>query len=100
MMLRRVAVLEVIERAGALRGDRLAGVVCGRAHRAAAGAARDIACAGKLDGHAGTMSQRWGASQIALPCNAYCVCTPTAPPGRWCRTRCAVVSRERQGKPV
>src|SRR5579872_919364 len=75
MVFRRVAVLEVVERSRAFRGDRLARIVCRRAHCTATSAAGDVACAGELDGHTGTMNHHGGASQVALPCNAYCVCT-------------------------
>ena len=78
MVLRRVTVLEVIQLPGALRGDGRAFVVGGRAHGAATGAAGDVARAGELDGHGGMVNQLGAASQVALPCNAYCVCTLTA----------------------
>ena len=71
MMVGRVAVLEVVELARALGGDRVARVVGGGAHGTAAAAAGDVARAGKLDGHRG-----WGgilagvrcASRIAVRC--------------------------------
>ena len=75
MVLGRVAVPEVEQLAGAVGRDGGALVVRGRAHGAAAGAAGDVARAGELDGHAGTLIDCWAASQLALPCNAYCVCT-------------------------
>jgi hypothetical protein len=48
-----VAMPEVKDLAGALGLDHLAGVVGGRAHRIAAGRAREVAGAGKLNRHAG-----------------------------------------------
>ena len=75
MVLGRVAVPEVVELARALGGDRLACVIGRRAHRAAAAAAGNVARAGELDGHDQLLPWRCSASQIALPCNAYCVCT-------------------------
>ena len=70
MVLRRVAVLEVVQLPRALRGDRRAFVVGGRAHGAAAGAAGDVARAGKLDGHdrdGESVAGRF-ASRIAVQC--------------------------------
>ena len=91
MVLGRVAVAEEEQLACALRGDGVAGVVGRRAHRAAARTAGDVARAGKLDRHGWVVTAGGSAPQVALPCNAYCVCTLLAPFGRGCRTRCAGV---------
>ena len=94
MMVGRVAVLEVVELARALGGDRLARVVGGRAHGAAAAAAGDVARAGKLDGHRGRGGIRGGvrcASRIAVRCilrlHAFrsLSLAGAEPAARWCR---------------
>jgi hypothetical protein len=48
---------EVEHLARALGGDRLPAVIGGGPHGAAAGAAGDVAGAGKLDGHGGSLNQ-------------------------------------------
>jgi hypothetical protein len=80
MVLRCVAVLEIEQLAGAICRNGCALVVRRRAHGAAAGAAGDVARAGKLDGHAARVNPCRGGSQVALPCNAYCVCTLSLAP--------------------
>ena len=65
VVLGRVAMAEVKHLAGALGLDRLAGVVGGRAHRVAAGSARDVTGAGKLDRHAGDHARRAGSAKPA-----------------------------------
>ena len=60
VVLGRVAVPEVEHLAGALRRDGGALVVRRRAHGAAAGAAGDVARAGKLDGHARHLDRSLG----------------------------------------
>ena len=69
------AMAEVEQLAGALGGDRLAGVVGRRAHGVAAGGAGQVAGTGEGDGHVGTLPLTWLASyfQAALRSNAYCV---------------------------
>ena len=65
MVLGGVAMAEVEHLAGALGLDRVARIVGGRAHRVAAGRAREVAGAGKLDRHAGDHDQGAGAAKPA-----------------------------------
>ena len=57
VVLGRVAVPEVEQLARALGGDRLAAIIGGGPHGAAAGAAGDVAGSGELDGHGGSLIQ-------------------------------------------
>src|SRR4029079_3727493 len=67
---RLIPVAEVKQLPGALRGDRRAFVVRGRAHRVATGTAGDVTRAGKLDRHdrEGESTKGRFASRIAVQC--------------------------------
>ena len=80
VMLRRVAVLEIVERPRPLGMDRLPGVVGGRPHRAAARRSRNVAGASERDGHRGQARLICPASASRIRQNAYCVCTRAAGP--------------------
>ncbi len=75
VVLGRIAVAEIEHLARAFGGDLLPAVVGGGPHRAAAGAAGDVAGTGECDGHAGTLACLPALRKPRCACNAYCVCT-------------------------
>ena len=80
MMLRRVAVLEIVKRPGPLGVDRLPGVVGGRPHRAAARRSRNVTGASERDGHSAQARLICPTPASRIRQNAYCVCTRAAGP--------------------